>query len=73
MSRWMLNQRPRGDDDAAKRGYAGRRLRGAELAAEAARLGLPVANMDTSLTSVNTASLVHNRRINAALNLVHNP
>jgi hypothetical protein len=51
MARWMLNQRPRGEEEATKRGYVGRRLTEAELIEEAEKLGLPVAKMDYTLSS----------------------
>jgi hypothetical protein len=41
-ARWLLAQRPRSAAEIKKRGLTGRRLSREEIAAEAAKLGLPV-------------------------------
>ena len=41
-ARWLLAQRPRTAAEIKKRGLIGRRLSREEIAAEAAKLGLPV-------------------------------
>jgi hypothetical protein len=40
--RWLLAQRPRSAAEVKKRGLTGRRLSREEIAAEAAKLGMPV-------------------------------